>query len=57
LILPKQAKKIIGEEGKKGGQHAEIIFKRQTSLHKKQICASRALMDQLNAEIGASGQF
>ncbi len=56
LIWPIQVKKIIKEEGKEWAKHAEINFKRQTPPPLK-ICANRALMDPLNAELGASGQF
>ncbi len=57
LILPIKVKKIIREEGKERAKHAEIIFKRQTPPPLEQICASGALMDPPNAELGASGQF
>lgn len=57
FILPIKVNKIIREEGKEWAKHAEFIFKRQTPPPLEKICASGALMDLLNAELGASGQF
>lgn len=57
MILTIQVKKIIREEGEEWAKHTQIIFKKQTPPPLEQICASGDLMDPLNAELGASGQF